>query len=332
MRKLLTIFFAAIALPAMAQFAPQQGLPGSTAISASDPSFTMWANGCVVHRGYMDIDTPSLGYPANGDSSCAIGAPDGITVSLGDSGVADVTFPAVIYNGPGADFAVFENGFGNPANDSQAFLELAFVEVSSDGSRYVRFPAQSLTQTASQIAGAGQYMYANLLNNLAGKYIALYGTPFDLQELADSPGLDINNVTHVRVVDVIGAVHGHSSFDADGRVINDPFPTNFNSGGFDLDAVGAIYHVHNSGVEGINKADEVTVYPVPASGTLFVRTGQNGKVMQGVLTTVTGAVALQWSLQPGLNTIDVSMLPAGTYFVSIQDDKGYQWQEKVIKY
>jgi len=253
-------------------------------------------------------------------------------VSLGDSGVADITFPAVLYNGPGADFAVFENGFSNPANDSQAFLELAFVEVSSDGSRYVRFPAQSLTQTASQIAGAGQYMYANLLNNLAGKYIALYGTPFDLQELADSPGLDINNITHVRVVDVIGSIHGHSSFDAYGRVINDPFPTNFNSGGFDLDAVGAIYHVHNASVGGINKAGGVTVYPVPANNTLYVRTAQNTGLCHALLASVTGTQLMQMELQPGSNAIDVALLPAGTYFVHIQDGAGNQWQQKVIKY
>jgi len=55
--------------------------------------------------------------------------PDGYIVSLGDSGVADVTFAGAIYNGPGADFAVFENGFLNATNDSLAFLELAFVEV-----------------------------------------------------------------------------------------------------------------------------------------------------------------------------------------------------------
>src|ERR1700744_4168377 len=127
------LLLISFSFPAVAQYAPQQGVAGSTAISASSPLFTMWANGCTIHRGLMEIDNPSLGYVTNGDSSDAVGMADNSVVSLGDSGVAVLTFAAPIIDGPGPDFAVFENGFANPANDSQAFLELAFVEVSSDG-------------------------------------------------------------------------------------------------------------------------------------------------------------------------------------------------------
>ncbi|MFN6048554.1 MAG: T9SS C-terminal target domain-containing protein, partial [Bacteroidota bacterium] len=46
-------------------------------------------------------------------------------VSLGDGGIATLTFDPPITNGDGFDFAVFENTF------LDTFLELAFVEVST---------------------------------------------------------------------------------------------------------------------------------------------------------------------------------------------------------
>ena len=59
--------------------------------------------------------------------------------------MATVTFASPIYNGEGPDFAVFENGFDiddeyDPTGVLH-FLELAFVEVSSDGENFFRFPA-----------------------------------------------------------------------------------------------------------------------------------------------------------------------------------------------
>ena len=165
---------------ASAQYAPQAGITGSTAMIASSDLFVGWATQCSIYRGFMNIADPSLGYASAGDSSLALGPADDYTVSLGDSGVAVLTFEHPIYNGPGADFAVFENGFLDPANDSQAFLELGFVEVSSDGVNYTRFPATSLTPDSVQMTN-DSYMYANYLHNLAGSYIALYGTPFDLE-------------------------------------------------------------------------------------------------------------------------------------------------------
>src|SRR5436190_1349772 len=131
--------------------------------------------------------------------------------------------------------AVFENGF----NDT--FLELAFVEVSSDGVHWVRFPAHSLTQTTQQIDQADANNSAidpTDVDGLAGKYRAGWGAPFDLAALTGKPFLDVNQVTQVRIVDVVGCLNPtYASYDSDGRVINDPWPTPFNSGGFDLDAV-----------------------------------------------------------------------------------------------
>ena len=80
------------------------------------------------------------------------------------------------------------------------------------------------------------------INNLAGKYRAGFGTPFDLAELKDSANLDINQIRFVRIVDVVGSINtNYARRDSKGRKINDPWPTRFASSGFDLDAVGVIH-------------------------------------------------------------------------------------------
>jgi hypothetical protein len=177
-----------------------------------------------------------------GSGGDAIGKADGRVVSLGDGGHITVGFRQSIFDGAGADFAVFENGFG--LGGGLAYLELAFVEVSSDGVNFFRFDAVSLTQTSSQVGGFGG-LDARELNNLAGKHLGGYGTPFDLAELSGvSPLLDVNAVQFIRVVDVIGSIDPSlGRRDSRGNLINDPYATPFSSGGFDLDAIGAIHVV-----------------------------------------------------------------------------------------
>lgn len=306
------------ALHGRAQFAPQATMPGSDAIPAGSSLFTAWASHCEVQRGYMDIADPTLGMVNAGLPEHATGSPDGSIVSLGDSGIAVLTFPVYITNGPGADFAVFENGFPNPGNPAEAFLELAFVEVSSDGEHFFRFPAQSLTQADSQISSiAGQdYMDAALLNNLAGKYIAGYGVPFDLQELDGTTGLDINRITHVRIVDVIGTIGVHGTNDVNGHRINDPYPTAFPAGGFDLDAVGVI-HGSPLSVEEARLA-QVRIFPNPANDFITILLPRQ-QVFQLTIRNAAGQTVCQQPIS-GAGKVAVSQLPAGVYFVQLQNE------------
>lgn len=331
MRKIVLILINCLAYCAVnAQYAPQAGVSGSTAISATSGSFVAWATGCILHRGYMNIADPSLGLVTAGDSSYALGAVDHYTVSLGDSGVADLTFDAPIYNGSGADFAVFENGFANPANAEEAFLELAFVEVSSDGVHYFRFPATSNTQDTLQIRGAGDYMNARYINNLAGKYVANYGTPFDLQELAGISGLDIDNITHVRIVDVIGSISEHASLDNAGHKINDPYPTAFATGGFDLDAVGVI-HQKTTSVHSLADNVGLSIYPNPVADKLTLTIKDTKPNLNITLTDITGKVLLQQQLSSAYNELSLSKYAQGVYYLILQDDKGNRWAEKLTK-
>lgn len=330
-RIITVIIFVMLQMTAAAQYAPQAGIAGSTAISTASTDITGWATTCVVQRGFIDIASPGLGNTTTGTDADATGAANGTIVCLGDSGVATLTFAAALYNGPGADFAVFENGFKDPANGAMAFLELAFVEVSSDGVNFVRFPANSNTPTNTQIPGSGVYMDAALINNLAGKYIANYGTPFDLEELKDAPGLDVNNITHVRIVDVVGSVSGHASHDQAGKMINDPYPTNFPTGGFDLDAVAAL-HMYATGISANNTVNRIGFYPNPATESIVVHIGQNAGPQQISIVSATGAEVMHLTTTAQDTEVSTAQLPAGFYQVKVCDNNQTVWAGKLVKY
>jgi len=247
-----------------AQFPPPVGQQGTTAIHKDSSVFVAWASQCVVVRGPQNIADIQSDTASAGEAWMATGV-SGVngTVSLGDNGYAVLTFDSPIYNGDGWDFAIFENGFSND------FLELAFVEVSDDGINYYRFPATSLTQDTLQIGSFGT-LDATKINNLAGKYRGGYGTPFDLDELSHLP-LNIDAITHVKIIDVVGSISPlYGTYDQYGNIINDPFPTSFPSGGFDLDAVGVIHGV-NAAVNNASKNMTAKVYPNPASTYINVQ-------------------------------------------------------------
>ena len=199
-------------------YAPAAGQAGSTAIHRPDPRILTWASRVTSYQAGTDClpqwqDTSKALGPATEDSAHI--------TCLGAGGTITLAFPSFIKNGPGADFAVFENSF------LDGYIEHAWVEVSRDGVNFVRFPNHSLT--ASPVGSFG-LMDPTEVQGLGCKYRQPYGEPYDLAEV----GLD--SVSHVRLVDVIG---DGTARDSANRVIHDPFP-NAQSAGFDLDAVGVL--------------------------------------------------------------------------------------------
>lgn len=226
-----SLFFILLALGAFAQFDPAGGEEGSFSVHKDDVSIIGWATGADLQRGYAQINDTTLGYLDAGEASNATGAFDGSTVSLGDGGSITLTFDRPIKNTTGYDFAIFENGFKVGVS---YYLELAHVEVSENGDDFVRFASESLTDTSNQINNFS-YIDPRAVHNLAGKHQAPYGTLFDLEELG------MEEINYIRIVDVVGSViDSLGSRDSKGRLINDPWPSPFPSGGFDLDAVAVV--------------------------------------------------------------------------------------------
>jgi hypothetical protein len=250
-------------------FHPAPGNPNSIAIKKDSSCFVAWASGGTVTRGFLDISDTTV--QINGSNKASFGnlnlafgpATGSITdvLSLGDSGIATLSFDQFIMDGPGYDFAVFENGFADN------YIELGHVEVSSDGIHFFRFLSTTEIPLTAQ-ANNGSYTDCRMIDNLAGKYRVGYGTPFDLSDLPNNPDLDKYAVKYVRIIDVIGAISGnHLTSDQFGTTINDPFPTPFESGGFDLEAIGLI-----NATLGVNdlQALKISAFPNPATDQIQI--------------------------------------------------------------
>lgn len=324
MRKFLLLFLFHAGIAFSQSYAPAAGLPGSTAIFKNSPLFVGWATGINVTRGYVNLSNPAAtaggsNFASSGLPVDALGFPDTNTVSLGDGGVATVTFAAPIIDGPGFDFAVFENG-------GTTYLELGFVEVSSDGSHFFRFPAHSQTQTVTQIGSFGTPS-ATYLNNLAGKYSAEYGTPFDLAELPNDALLDKNNITHVKIIDVVGSINpDFASYDSFGNAVNDSFPTPFVSGGFDLQAVGVINQL-DLGTNDFANPAALFLYPNPAKDHIYLSADFDVTVR---IVDLSGRIVLG-GLVVNHEGINISELNPGMYLVETASGRKSQILPLIVK-
>ncbi|MES2706628.1 MAG: hypothetical protein V4726_08505 [Verrucomicrobiota bacterium] len=269
-------------------YAPAAGQEGSTAIARTDSRFTAWANRVASYQ----VGANCL--PQWRDSSRALGPatddPTDITC-LGDGGSITLAFPGFIQDGTGPDFAVFENSF------SDTFLEFAWVEVSSDGVNFVRFPNHSAT--AAPVTSFGTIDPTDI-DGLAGKYRQPFGVPFDLADV----GLD--QVSHVRLVDILG---DGSAKDSAGRAIYDPFP-NSGSAGFDLNAVGVL---HLKTWQTL-KVGEVVADQVNAFAFAHLSDGRLVLGKQGAL-----GVQAVWGL-PALTTISPGGVEFDPAFIAVRSD------------
>jgi hypothetical protein len=203
------------------------------AIPSASPRFIEWANAidptrtAFAPRGSSSIS--STGFNSLGDLNAA-------EIAAGARpGVLTVTFPTGVRDGAGPDFAIFENGFTYPT-PALLVAELAYVEVSTDGVAFARFPSISTNTGWSGDFGQGFGGFdSENLFNLAGKHAAGFGTPFDLAALVTDPlvasgAIDLQSIQYVRLVDI----PGNGSFvDSLGNPILDAWLTS-GTGGFDF--------------------------------------------------------------------------------------------------
>jgi len=253
----------------------------------TNPIFNRWASSVSSYYassnvGYFNDTSKALGEPTGEDSGLVcLGEVEKGSNPLSTPGQITLDFSAdgdVISNKKGYDFAIFENGFvANSAGSDeiavgQSFVELAYVEVSTNGVDFVRFPSVSLTPAPTGIRPTeeypcGEYPFLTLgvsnLFNLAGKHtntpVNCSGTPFDLNDLVNDPLVGdkvfLDDIRYIRIIDIPG--HGYYYDQAYSASFLDPFtrplynifgidnpiydgwPTD-ETGGFDLDAVGVL--------------------------------------------------------------------------------------------
>jgi len=283
----------------------------------------------------------------------ALGAPSGGGVavggthvhSLGVGGSLTLGFDVILTDGPGADLIVFENPF-LAGSGSSVFAEAIYVEVSSDGKQFARFPSSYYGPAKS--GGSFVVSNVNMFDGLAGVCPVLAGSikhpkadpqdvvtgggdAFDLADLKGHP-LVLQNVVKlgaiqfVRLVDVIAG----KDRDSRGRVIQDPA-----AGSADVDAVAVIHHTQNLTGKGprvdlsLTKAGALTLTFSDPDGlqdldVLSLRMALDCRELNPalVLPFMTVQAASRTSLRLGL-----SGLPPGWGFrfaVSVRDKAGHR--------
>lgn len=238
-----------------------------------NPIFRGWATTVVSYEPAPGVfavwsdPNKALG-PATGDNFDIVSVGDLNSVQIGmgmDPGKITLSFSETIRDCNGYDFVVFENGLvsnystGGGSVKGQMFAELGYVEVSSNGADFVRFPSVSLT---AGLVGMYGTIEISDVYNLAGKHPnadgVCIGTPFDLSEIAGEESVlsgvvDINNIKYVRIVDIPGSGDFEDEavkhIDPDSQPAWDFYVNNhpiydawvtFGSGGLDLEAVGVL--------------------------------------------------------------------------------------------
>ncbi len=217
-------YFALDDLATLESYAPAAEEPGSTAVEMSSNALIRWATGWTNY--IVGANCAAMWQTPNLATGVAVGTSFDICC-LGEGGRITMTFDPPIKDGPGNDFAIVENSI------SDTFLELAYVEVSSDGTNFFRFWNRSLTP--NPVGPFGEVNPEDVYH-LGCKYQQGYSEPYDLGELRGTPGLDVNNVRYVRLLDISG---NGSCTDSVGHVIYDPYLCT-GSAGFDLDAIGVL--------------------------------------------------------------------------------------------
>jgi hypothetical protein len=182
---------------------------------------------------------------------------------------------------------LFENTFISSSGGG-VFADLGYVEVSSDGVNFVRFPCVSLTPSA--VGAYGTIDPTNVFN-LIGKHVNAYGdswgTPFDLSDV------NMDTISYIRIVDIPGS---GAYLDSGGRPIYDPWVT-IGSGGVDVEAMGAISRLVNfSDWQGLNSLTG------PNSGATAVA-GTDG--VPNLLEYASGRQPAHPALYPGLTSVAI---------------------------
>lgn len=93
---------------------------------------------------------------------------------------------------------------------------------------------------------------------------------------------------------------------------------------------GTIYKITapNASVEDIDNQNKIKIYPNPASDKIFVE-GINQENLNAEFITLEGRVILNKNLNSD-NSIDISGLNSGIYFVTIKSNQNKIYTQKII--
>lgn len=222
-----------------------------------------------------EVTSLTTGPFGSGDPLIMLGPPEGggggggsfDVYQLGLQGEVVLRLEAAAEDGPGADLAVYENPFlvigGSP---SDTWSECLFVEVSTNGADWARFPTRYSGPPGPHAGPQGQMVgvQAEWFRGFAGvtpvaanpgagiqpyDVVPAGGDLFDLAELSDHPlvlsdDIDLNRIRYVKLIDVVGGLDS----DDLGTPVWDAGDPAFSTA--DVDAICALNNEENTGALG----------------------------------------------------------------------------------
>jgi len=228
----------------------------------------------------LPSDVARVDVPANDPKSvCSIGL--GGVITIGWKG-------AVVVDGPGADFTIFENAFRYGNN--KLFAEPGRVDVSSDGMHWISFPMDSQT-----FVGCAGMNPTNGDQDAWDPYVS-GGDVFDLATI----GTD--SIRYVRITDVTSLLLNDPS-----NELYDPSLT-----GFDLDAVLGLHTVESALRSSLAYEEQGHVLHVTVSAD---DTRGGGTSVSAYATD--GSLLWQEEMSAGFHTISMEGLPLGCSHVRL---------------
>jgi hypothetical protein len=136
--------------------------------------------------------------------------------------------------------------------------------------------------------------------------------------------IDKNNITYIRLVDVVGNIDPeYGSTDSNGNIVNDAWPTPFATCGFDLDAVGVINVAQD--IDSFSP-NNFKVYPNPCKDLLVI----DSEVFAEFQILDSYGKIIKSEQIFGNTTINLNGLKNGIYFLRVNDGSNI-FNQKIIK-
>ena len=147
-----------------------------------------------------------------------------------------------------------------------------------------------------------------------------------LQNHISETSVNLNYITHIKIIDVVGSINSQFCFyDYFGNIINDPFPTPYNSSGFDLDAVGVINNTFSTQ----QNIEVLKIYPNPFPEELWLML-ENETCGEIFIYNNYGSLVFTQKINSKISNVNLNFLSKGIYILCFVSEKIFS-SNQIIK-
>jgi hypothetical protein len=169
-------------------------------------------------------------------------------------------------------------------------------------------------------------------------YMALQGPVSSFEKFVQPSHIQIENVApHAMFGDIGGAFNGKSLQTGLYRITATPYAGENGTGNggfgriFEFEIIDTSFMLRTPALT-VEDSSNFTIYPNPATGSTTLQAKDKQRIQRTVVFDIFGKKAREYLGSAGpQNTIDLSGLVQGLYFVQIQTDQGMETRKLVVK-